>query len=84
MRRREYDLENRLVEMLGPGPGPEKFVLDQLDDSQFAWHLEHDGRLVPPDAISPEWRQYAEEALCRLGRTKGMGVGLAAGQKHRA
>jgi hypothetical protein len=83
MRRRESDLEKRLFEMLGPGPGPETFVLDQLDDSHFAWHLEHNGRLIPPEEISDAWRAYAEEGLCRLGRTPGMGVELAAGQKHR-
>lgn len=83
MRRREYDLEKRLVEMLGPGPGPETFVLDQIDDANFAWHLEHKGRLVPPEEISAAWRAYGAEAICRLGRTPGMGVELAAGQKHR-
>lgn len=83
MRRREYELEKRIPELLGPMPGPEELVLDQIDDSHFGWHLEHQGRLIPPNKASSAWQAYMDEALCRLGRTPGMGVAMPAGQKHR-
>lgn len=82
MRRMEYELEQRIRDMLGPPPGPEQLVLDQFDADHFAWHLEAQGTLIAPEEASDAWRAYVHEALCRLGRTPGTGVQLPTGAKH--
>lgn len=83
MRRREYELEKRIPELMGPPPGPEALTLVQIDDSHFGWHLEHEGRLITPEKASGAWRQYMDEAFNRLGRMRGTGVAMPAGMKHR-
>jgi len=84
MRRREYELEKRIPEIMGPPPGPEQLVLDQIDDSHFAWHLEDQGRIIAPDQAPAAWQRYMDETFSKLGQMLGTGVAIPAGQKHRA
>lgn len=83
MRRTAYELVKRIPDLLGPPPGPEQIVLDQIDDSHYEWHLEDQGRLIRPDQASAAWQGYMDEAFRRLGRMYGTGVAMAAGEKHR-
>ena len=73
MKSTAYQLRQRVVERLGPGPGPEEFVIDEISPGIYAWHLVSEGELISPLQASLEWKAYAKKATDVLKRP-GTGV----------
>lgn len=66
-------LRQRVVDLIGPGPGPEEFVIEELAPGIYAWHLKVDGEIRSPLQAPPAWKAYAKKAQDAL-KAPGSGV----------
>lgn len=67
-------LQQRIAERLGPGPGPEEFVIEEIAPRIYAWHLIADGEIRSPLQAPLPWRAYAKQAMDLL-KVPGSGGG---------
>lgn len=56
-------LQQRVLDRLGPGPGPETFVVEEIVPGIYAWHLEADGEMLSPLQAPLPWKAYAKKAI---------------------
>lgn len=73
MKSTAYHLRQMVFERIGPGPGPEEFVIEELSPGIYAWHLNREGELISPLQAPLEWKAYAKKATDVLKRP-GTGV----------
>ena len=63
MKTTAYRLQQLVVERLGPGPGPEQFMVEEIVPGIYAWHLVSEGELLSPLQASVAWKAYAKKAM---------------------
>ena len=63
MKSTAHQLQQRVLDRLGPGPGPETFVVEEMVPGIYAWHLEAEGEILSPLQAPMPWKAYAKKAV---------------------